>query len=42
MLEVPITFIPFFYAVHNGYTFSEKKVNDFLITEENDDNLIEV
>lgn len=42
MLEIPITFFPFFYAVYSGYSASKMKIKEFLICEENDDTIIEV
>ncbi len=42
MLEIPITWLPYFYAVYHGYTFSSQKLKEFLIAEENDDTIIEV
>ena len=42
MLEIPITFFPFFYAVYSGYSASKLKIKEFLICEENDDTIIEV
>lgn len=42
MLEIPITFFPFFYAVYSGYSASKIKIKEFLICEENDDTIIEV
>ena len=42
MLELPITWFPFFYAVYSGYSFSSSKLREFLIAEENDDTIIEV
>ena len=42
MLELPITWLPVFYAVYHGYSQSSIKLKEFLIAEENDDTIIEV
>lgn len=42
MLELPITWFPFFYATYSGYSASSIKLWEFLIAEENDDTIIDV